>query len=206
MKTQLFVVPASLYLFSMTHSAIANPAVSAGYSQAQVDGMSSRIVDNLWARTDYWWHYGAYTRIIAEDRIITEADPQFAEPYATGGWLLESLGNNADAEKYYSLGTSRNPQNSYLWYNLGFFYYNTKKNYPKAIISFTHSSSVPGAGINDWKMLAHSYERNHQLDKAIAVWEKLHATYANDGVVIHNLAEDQARLAASVSQPSATTQ
>jgi tetratricopeptide (TPR) repeat protein len=168
-----------------------------GYEDAQVSGITSRVVDDLWSRTDYWWKRGEYRRIIAVDRVITEADPGFLEPYSTGGWLMESMGDNADAEKYYRLGATRNPEKSYIWFNLGFFYYNTVKNYPMAIATFANSASLPDASINDWKMLAHSYERNNQLDKATDVWQKLHEKYGKDAVVLHNLQKDQNLLVAA---------
>jgi tetratricopeptide (TPR) repeat protein len=180
----------------------AGPKAAEVDPKVQIDGITSRVVDNLWGRTDYWWHRGEYPRIIALDRVVTEADPGFLEPYSTGGWLMESLGDNDDAEKYYRLGATRNSTQAYLWFNLGFFYFNTVKNYPKAITSFQCSSGCSDANINDWKMLAHAYEKNGQLDKAISVWQKLHVQYATDGVVEHNLQKD-ILLQVAASQPPA---
>ena len=162
-----------------------------GVSKTQVDGITSAVVDNLWSRTDYWWHRGEYPRIIALDRVMTEADPHFVEPYSTGGWLMESMGNNAEAEKYYRLGTTRNPLSSYMWFNLGFFYFNTLKDYPDAVTAFHSAANAPDGGFNDWKMLAHSYEKNNQPQEALAVWKKLHDKYPADAVVLHNLDEIQ---------------
>jgi len=198
MKTLTFAALTILLFICFTaQTKAAAASQTSGYSEAQVDGITSAVVDRLWARTDYWWALGEYTRIIADERIITEADPGFLEPYATGGWLYESMGDNANAEKYYLLGAHRNPQASFAWFNLGFFYYNTMKEYPKAVNAFSLAAHAPDAGINDWKMLAHSYERNNQIASAITVWKMLNKTYPNNGPIVHNLDEDQQRLVAA---------
>jgi tetratricopeptide (TPR) repeat protein len=194
MKALTIAVMAFLFVFSFAaHVRAASSGNSSGCSDTQIDGITSAVVDGLWQRTDYWWHRGDYPRIIALDRLITEADPNFLEPYSNGGWLMESLGNNSDAEKYYRLGAERNPKKSYLWFSLGMFYYVTLKAYPKAIDSFHRAATAPDGGQKSWRMLAHSYERNNQMPEAIKIWQKLHAKYPTDGVIMHNLVEDQGR-------------
>jgi tetratricopeptide (TPR) repeat protein len=177
------------------------PESSQGYNETQVQGVSSEVVDILWARTDFWWHQGEWGRVVAEDRFITEIDPQFLLPYSTGGWLLESEGQLTEAKEYYILGAKRNPNKSFLWFSLGFYYFNTMKDYPSAIKYFQCAADAPDGGINSWKMLAHSYEKNRQLPQAIAVWIKLQQRYPNDPIVIHNLAKDQTLVLASAPTP-----
>jgi tetratricopeptide (TPR) repeat protein len=191
------LVGSFVFLVSIHAGVAATNTKSQGYSEAQIDGMTSGVVDGLWSRADYWWHKGDYPRVIGDDRLITEADPHFLEPYSNGGWLMESMGDNSDAEKYYRLGATRNPKESYLWFNLGFFYFNTMHNYPMAIHSFAISSSQEDAGINDWKMLAHSYEKNKQFAKAIVVWKKLQSNHPQDQVIAHNLERDEREISAS---------
>ena len=87
--------------------------------QIQVEGIVGGVVSKLWVQTDHWWHEGDYPRIVALDRIITEADPQFLEAYSNGGWLMDSLGRTHDAELYYTQGTKNNPHASYAFWNLG---------------------------------------------------------------------------------------
>jgi len=160
---------------------------SAGYSQDQVDGIMSACEDSLWDKTDYYWHHGDYPRIVAIDRLITEIDPRFMEPYSTGGWLIESMGDNANAEAYYKLGVSRNQDSSYLYYMLEAFYFNTLKDYSDAVKVGEIDITKPDADVNDWRMLAHSYEKNKQLDKALLTWKTIKAKYPTAVAVDLNL-------------------
>jgi tetratricopeptide (TPR) repeat protein len=179
-------------------------ARSAAASQAQVDGMCDDIVDNLWDYTDYYWHHGDYPRVIHLDRIITEVDPHFLEPYSTGGWLMESDGDNKDAEAYYRLGAVRNPDKSYAWFQLGEFYFNTLHDYDKAVTVFQGSSKLPDASVNDWKMLAHSYEKAHNLPRALQTWKVIKQRYPTAPAVDLNLNRVQALVNADAAQTPST--
>ena len=166
-------------------SAGATPAQKA-YDADQVSGIVDEVVDGLWAKTDYYWHKGDYPRIIALDRIIVEADPSFMEPYAVGGWLMESDGDLADAESFYKLGCVRNPTSSYMFYNLSAFYMNTLKNYALAVKASESGVRQADAGINDWRMLAHAYEKNHQLEEALATWKTMKTRWPDGLAIDHN--------------------
>ncbi len=156
-------------------------------SQAQVDGIISAAVDKLWEQSDVYWHHGDYPRIIALDRIITQADPHFLEPYETGGWLMESMGNYGDAEAYYRQGVQNNAHLSEPYYHLGFFYFNTLHDYPKAVQVFREDTQQSDTGVNDWKMLAHSYEHTGDIDQAAATWQHIKARWPHAPAVDANL-------------------
>ena len=158
-------------------------------SQVQVDGIVGGVVDQLWQQTDRYWHGGDFPRIIALDRIITQADPQFLEAYATGGWLMESLGRFADARAFYMLGTVNNPRAAYAYWNLGFFLYNTMHNYPAAACVFQNDTQQADADLNDWKMLGHAQEKAGEWDQAVATWQAIKARWPNGPAVDHLLAE-----------------
>jgi len=147
--------------------------VQAQTSSVQVEGIISRVTDKLWNQNEIYWHHGDYPRIIALDRIITQTDPTFVECYATGGWLMESLGNLDDAEAYYMQGVARNPRVSYAYWNLGFFYFSTRHDYPEASRILKMDTAERGADINDWKMLAHSYEKMGDWNDAVATWKQI---------------------------------
>ncbi|HEY3330530.1 MAG TPA: tetratricopeptide repeat protein [Capsulimonadaceae bacterium] len=162
------------------------PALS-DYSQDQVDGVISATVDALWARTDYYWHRGDYPRIVGLDRVITEADPKFMEPYSTGGWLLESMGRVQEAEEYYRLGVDRNTDSAYMYYNISIFYFNTKKDYAQAVKASEIGVTKSDADVNDWRALAHAYEKTRQLDKALTTWKTMKTKYPTATAVDTNL-------------------
>ncbi|MCW3062678.1 MAG: hypothetical protein JWQ02_4499 [Capsulimonas sp.] len=156
-------------------------------SQAQVDGIVSAIVDDLWAENDEHWHHGDYARIIALDRIIVGADPKFVECYATGAWLMESLGNLNDAEAFYQMGARNNPKDAYASYNLGTFYFHTLKDYKAAALVLRKGVLKKGADINDWKTLAHAYERAGDINSSVKTWKAIKAHWPDGLAVEHNL-------------------
>ena len=170
-------------------------APSAAQQQVQANGIVSGVVDTLWNQTDTYWHGGDYPRIVALDRIITEADPQFLEAYSTGGWLMDSLGRTQDAEAYYTLGTRNNPHAEYAYWNLGFFYFGTAHDYPAAARAFRLAVQQPDADLHDWKMLAHSYEKAGQWDTAVETWQQIRARYPHDLSVDRLLAEAERKRA-----------
>jgi len=187
-KFTVFFLPfiaALLYLASST--AYAAPSVQ--QQQVQAGGIVSGVVDTLWDQTDRYWHGGDYPRIVALDRIITEADPQFLEAYSNGGWLMDSLGRTQDAEAYYTLGTRNNPHAEYAFWNLGFFYFDTPHNYLAAVQAFQNAVRLPDADVRDWKMLAHSYEKAGRWDDAVDVWQQTRSRYPHNVSVARLLAE-----------------
>lgn len=168
------IVPALLALAFLAESPVRGAAPPASSSPAQVDGIVSAVVDRLWTQTDVYWHQGDYPRIIALDRIIVGADPHFMEPYQTGGWLMWSSGQDADADAFYRLGIQNNPRNSKAYYDYGLsFLVNHKHDYPAAIRVFRQDVTQADAGVLDWRMLAHSYEKAGQWDRAVATWRAM---------------------------------
>jgi len=167
----------------------ADAAPTPAQQQRQATGIVSGVVDHLWNQADTYWHGGDYPRIVALDRIITEADPQFLEAYSNGGWLMDSLGRTGDALAYYMLGTRNNPHAEYAYWNLGFFYFSTAHDYPAAARAFRHAVQQPDADLRDWKMLAHSYEKSSQWDAAVSTWQQTRARYPHGLSVDRLLAE-----------------
>ena len=179
----------AVFFISAVPAANAQAAPTAAQQQRQAGGIVSGVVDRLWNQTDAYWHGGDYPRIIALDRIITEADPQFLEAYSNGGWLMDSLGRTQDALAYYTLGTRNNPHAEYAYWNLGFFYFNTPHDYPAAARAFRQAVRLPDADLRDWKMLAHSYEKAQQWDLAVSTWQQTRARYPHGQSVDRLLAE-----------------
>ena len=90
---------------------------------------------------------------------------------------MESLGNLDDAEDYYTQGAARNPYVADAYWNLGFFYFSTRHDYPQAARILKMDTAEHGADINDWKMLAHSYEKMNDWDDAVATWRQIAARW-----------------------------
>lgn len=179
----------AVLLLSVLPAASVQAAPTAAQQQRQASGIVSGVVDRLWNQTDAYWHDGDYPRIVALDRIVTEADPQFLEAYSNGGWLMDSLGRTQDAQAYYTLGTQNNPHAEYAYWNLGFFYFSTAHDYPAAARAFRQAVRLPDADLKDWKMLAHSYEKAQNWDLAVSTWEQTRARYPHGLSVDRLLAE-----------------
>ncbi len=207
--TKLFLL--AIFLISVLSAAGVGAAPTAAQQQRQASGIVSGVVDTLWNQTDTYWHGGDYPRIVALDRIITEADPQFLEAYSNGGWLMDSLGRTQDALAYYTLGTRNNPHAEYAYWNLGFFYFTTAHDYPAAARAFRHAVQQPDADLRDWKMLAHSYEKAHDWNLAVSIWEQTRARYPHGLSVDRLLAEavqkrKQAQLGQSPAESAGPTE
>jgi tetratricopeptide (TPR) repeat protein len=174
-----------------------NAAPATSETTAQLEGIDANIAGNLFQRGDAYFDQGDYPRTVALDRIIVVADPGFLECYATGGWLMESLGRLKDAEAFYQDGIAKNPNSSYMEYSLGMFYFNTLKDYPSAVAVFQADARDPGSSDIDWKMLAHSYERIGQYQDAVAVWTEIKKRWPASPAVQYNLNKDLARVSAA---------
>lgn len=187
MKTLRLVL--LLLCVSLCLGTAARASVVISSSPVQVTGILSRVVDRLSAQRDVYWHEGDYPRIIALDRIITEADPHFIDAYETGGWLMDSLGHHKEAEAYYRLGVANNPRVEPPYFHLAFFYFSTLHKYRLAASLFRKGAQLPGADINDWKMAAHSYSHAHEYNRAVGVWEYIKSRWPHGLAVDHNLQE-----------------
>ena len=202
-----FLLPVLLLWLALpadaAHRHVRHPIPAPQNQQIQVDGIITAVVDRLWRQTDVDWHEGDYPRIVALDRIITEADPQFLEAYSNGGWLMDSLGRTKDAEAYYTLGTRRNPHAAYAFWNLGFFYFNSTHNYYAAARAFAIDTEQVDADLNDWKMLAHSQEKAGQWDDAVATWRKIKTRWPN-GLSVDRLLREAEEKRAKAQQAAPT--
>jgi tetratricopeptide (TPR) repeat protein len=146
-------------------------------SKKKVDRIQTQVMDALWAASDDWFHLGDYDRSVADMRVITAAEPTFVEGYCSGGNLLESLGRHKDAETYLKQGAAANPNSSKMYYMLGMFYFHFMQNYPAALAAYEKDVTLPSADVNDWKMLGHTYEKMHKMDKAAETWKKIYARW-----------------------------
>lgn len=200
-KNYLALLTLSFFLVPQAATNAAPRPQAPASSPAQVQWIMDRVVDNVARQRDLYWHRGDYPRIIALDRILTQADPHFLDCYETGAWLMESMGDRKDAEAYYRQGVANNPRTSEPYYHLGFFYFNTLKDYRRAANTFKQGTAQPNADINDWRMLAHSYTKAREYDQALAAWQHIKARWPRAVAVDHNLAEAQAAASGATPAP-----
>jgi Flp pilus assembly protein TadD len=166
---------------------------SAAASQAVVAGVMSLIVDRVWEHGDHYWHDGRYTDRIATDKLVIRMEPTFLEAYGTTAFLLENTGKEEQALAMYRRATQVAPQDWNAWKELGWFYW-TRKRVPEAIRIYEIAVTKKGAPTTVWKTLAHCYEANGQLKKALATWEKVRYLDAADGAINPNVARIEQKL------------
>lgn len=149
---------------------------------AKVDAMDAAITDGLRVMSDRHWHKGEYCHLINLSRIIVAADPRDVETYADAGYLLWSMDRNDEAVALYEQGVADNPQTSYMYDELGWFYANRKKDYPRAVTYYEKAAAAhDGNQMDILHGLAHAYEKTGQYDKALKVWKRAAATIPGDG-------------------------
>jgi tetratricopeptide (TPR) repeat protein len=172
MKTASIVLLLTLFVWTPLAQAAPKDASSRS-SQVQVNGIVDTVMDKLWAQDDEYWHSGDYPRIIALDRIMAQAEPHFIECYNAGAWLMWSDGLDDDAQAFYQQCVVNNPSDSSAYYDYGMFLLNHRKEYPAAIRVFRQDIAHTGGDLLDWRMLAHSYEKNGDWDRAVQTWRQI---------------------------------
>jgi tetratricopeptide (TPR) repeat protein len=154
-------------------------------SQAVAARVLGDVTDLIWTHGDYYWHEGRYEDQVALCRLVRRLDPGFAEAYSSGAWLLENLGRDDDALQLYREGARAVPNDWHPHHDLGYFYYQHKQ-YPEAIESLKKAVALgPPAFV--WHILAHSYDKSGDRDRAIATWRRCLELYPEDGAAKSNL-------------------
>ena len=171
-------IVASLVALAAASPVLAAPRGEAS-AAAQVDGITSRVVDNLWKTTDHYWHDGDYNRIVALTRICVEADPKFYEAWGSGAWLLWSMGDTAAADAFLRQGLARNPDVYHLHHDFGWHLFNTKR-YAEALPHLQAAVRFDDAPSQVWKTLGHCYDRLDRLDEAETTWEAVTRRFPGD--------------------------
>jgi tetratricopeptide (TPR) repeat protein len=182
---------ASLMMFAPSGSVKAESATT---GQTQVDGIFDKMIDQLWAQTDVAWHRGDYPGVVALNRIIVGIDPHFVQAYGNGVYVMESMGLISDAEAFGQQSVRNNPNQSQSYSDLGMCYFSFAHDYPAAEVTFRQAVTLcPDVSILEWKMLAHSIEKEGLIDDAVATWQEIKRRYPNGLAVDRNLNGDLAR-------------
>ena len=149
------------------------------------------------AFVDAHWHKGEYNHIINLYRMIVAAHPDEMDAYANAGWLLWSLGRDADAVAIYKQGMRANPTSSFMYDELGQYYYR-KKDYPQALGYYESAAKYKDVQPYTLHFLAHCYEKTGAMDKCLKIWERA-AKNTNDANAQRH--RDRVRALMSQNQP-----
>ncbi|NLH98149.1 MAG: tetratricopeptide repeat protein [Chthonomonadales bacterium] len=152
---------------------LGTPTPAKGVSDADlVESVVDDCVRQLYIVSDRHWHKGEYKHLINMNRMVIAARPTYIEPYVNAGWLLWSMDRDDEAVALYDQGIAANP-NSYALYNeKGFYLITRKKDWKNGLPLLETAISKPDCAKIVFHTLAHAYERNGQLDKALATWNR----------------------------------
>jgi tetratricopeptide (TPR) repeat protein len=136
--------------------------------------LAEAIIDDaltrLWEQSDKHFHEGEYNHSIALNRVIIEGEPGNVDAFENSAYLLWSTDRSEEAVVMLEAGAKANPASYRLYDELGWHYYDHKKNYQKAIPYYEQAVKFK-APFFTWNNLARSYERTNQWEKALKAWE-----------------------------------
>jgi tetratricopeptide (TPR) repeat protein len=185
MFVRWMVLLSGLVLALPAGAAVKGARRTTAQSEAIVEQVLSQVTDRVWTHGDYYWHEGRYEDQVAICRLVRRMDPGYVEAYSSGAWLLENLGRDDDALALYREGAHAVPDDWHTQHDLGYFYYQ-HKNYPDAIESLKKAVAL-GPPAYVWHILAHSYEKSGDRERAIATWRRCLELHPDDGAAQHNL-------------------
>lgn len=198
----LLTIFAAAVAVSLPAAAAAAAAAPPPEVRAQVDGLTSRVIDNLWETTDVFWHEGDYNRIVALLRVCVEAEPSFTEAYSSGAWLLWSMGDTPAADAFLEHGIQRAPVTKKweIQYELGWHLFNTKR-FAAALPYLQAAVKYPAAPSLPHKILAHCYDRLGRIAESAAVWRTVVRKFPEDRAGQSNLTRVEAKLSGKPPAP-----
>lgn len=144
------------------------------------------VVDLLYLRIDYLWHYGEYSKIFPIFYLITKILPDDINAYSTGGWFLingiapKYEGEKKEKIKKYAIdfmeeGLKKNPDDYRLYWEIAWFYYNENQ-FEKSIKYLNQAEKYPHPFYVE-NLKAHIYMKTGEKEKAIKEWEKIKERY-----------------------------
>lgn len=155
-----------------------------GYAAQAVGDLVDGAVNALILYTDERWHAGDYPSAIRALLLCTDLDPQYEEGYLGAAWLLWSLGDDAAALRVYEAGMENNPTSGPLFAEVALHYYNTHR-YEKARELYRHAFELE-PNPRYLLFIGHSYRKEGNLEKALAVYEDVLRQFPNNVIAANN--------------------
>jgi pentatricopeptide repeat protein len=144
-------------------------------------GFKGLAADLLWLQIEELFHSGQHYKMLPVLRSVTFLQPKFITPWAVGGWHLAynisvMEKDPVASEKWIQAGVdflkeglSYNPERYDLYFELGWTLFHKVKNYAESVKYLEMARKFPRPEYVD-NVLAHAYEKNGQIDKAIELW------------------------------------
>jgi tetratricopeptide (TPR) repeat protein len=157
------------------------------------DAILGDALGRLYTQGDRHFHEGEYNHIINLSRVIVEGDPANVNAYSNSAFLLWSTDRNDEAIAFLQRGLKANPNNYYMYDELGQHYLIAMKDPVRALPYYEKAVKFKCPWFT-WNCLAHAYEKTNQWDKAVAAWQTA-TNYPDDDAAATNLKRARAELA-----------
>jgi len=153
-----------------------------------LSGFKGLAADLLWLNVENYWHSGQHYKMLPLFEAVAWLQPHYITVWAVGGWHMAYniyVAVKTEEEKQYwynqgikflKKGVSYNPDKYDLYFETGWTYYHKGKDYPNAVKYFEKAIKYPHPEYVD-DVLAHAYEKNGQIKKAIETWEYVRDNY-----------------------------
>ncbi len=139
--------------------------------QQIADAILTEAVEQLSEQADDHYDRGEYNHSINLLRVVVQGNPRKVDAFADAAYLLWSTGQNEPGISVLKQGLAANPDNYYMYDELGGFYYYRLKDYPNAVTYYEKAIKF-NCPFFTWSALAHSYEKMDRWDKAVKAWEQ----------------------------------
>ena len=143
------------------------------------------IMERLAARSDEWFHQGAYLRSIQAFRMLTAYDPSDLQPRFLAAWLLWSAGRDDEAQETFRQAVLAAPDSWEPYLEAG-QHWSGRRDHLRAALWLSHAC-LRGAPVQGWKTLAHTYRKLGLFEDAIRVMEQAREMDPSDETIPRNL-------------------
>lgn len=155
--------------------------------QQIADAIITDVLDELKDKADEHFDYGEFNHSINLFRIVVQGNPRDVESFSNAAYLLWSTGQNDVAISVLKAGLAANPNDYYMYDELGSFFFLRVKDYPQAVAYYEKAVKYK-CPFFTWTGLAHCYEKQKQWGKAVKAWEQ-----ASNYVTVDGVAPEQSR-------------
>jgi tetratricopeptide (TPR) repeat protein len=161
---------------------------------SRVDAIWNHAVDRINGQTDIWFDDGDFPRVINLCRIMYALYPSDFEIATNLGWMLENIEKYDEALAVYVKFRTENPKDpDAAWPEANFYYMRRAFQKIPAILEPSIKMAVkPHA--NNYRTLAHAYERMNQLQDSKRVWQAMLLVYPKDLPAKNNLERVEKKL------------
>ena len=163
--------------------------------QQMADYILGDTMEALDSLRDVHFHEGEYNHIVNLSYILVQGVPYNMPAYADAAYLLWSTDRNDQAIAFLKQGLRANPNNYYMYDELGSHYLIMHPSQPAKALPYYEQAVKFHCPYSPWHALARCYEQTNQWDKAVQAWQKAASSYPDDALAPVRMKRAKAELA-----------